>query len=72
MAQRSLHTCQTQSALVLAAHQHFLTNRGIGEFIRGDTRGDDWHLLNKEGAFSLPGYYALYLMGVGYADDPFA
>ena len=52
-------------ALVLAAHQHFLTNRGIGEFIRGDTRGDDWHLLNKEGAFSLPGYYALYLMGVG-------
>ena len=52
-------------ALVLAAHQHFLTNRGIGEFIRGDTRGDDWHLLNKEGVFSLPGYYALYLMGVG-------
>jgi len=51
--------------LVLAAHQHFLTNRGIGEFIRGDARGDDWHLLNKEGVFSLPGYYALYLMGVG-------
>lgn len=48
---------------VLAAHQGLLSLGGLTEVIHSEERGSDFLSLNKEGIFSLPGYFALHLLG---------
>ncbi|KAL4534302.1 hypothetical protein Ndes2437B_g03585 [Nannochloris sp. 'desiccata'] len=63
-ASGSAVTCGLLGTVVLAMHQWLLSNKNMTEYIHSENfRGSDFISANKEGIFSLPGYFALHLLG---------
>jgi glucosaminylphosphatidylinositol acyltransferase len=64
VAQGSAVTCGLLGTVVLATHQWLLSSRNFTEYIHLESyRKSDLISANKEGIFSLPGYFALHLLG---------
>ncbi|KAI5639547.1 hypothetical protein M9H77_00622 [Catharanthus roseus] len=55
--------CGILGILILAGYQYVLLH-GLNEYLLSDERGTDIISLNKEGIFSIFGYWATYLVGV--------
>ena len=57
-------TCGLLGTVVIAMHQWLLSKKGMTEYIHSEIfRKSDLISANKEGIFSLPGYFALHLLG---------
>eukprot|EP00899_Mesostigma_viride_P025936 jgi/Mesvir1/6527/Mv16791-RA.1 len=50
---------------VLTGHQLLLSATSLGETLLSEQRGPGWLSRNKEGMGSIPGYWALFLLGQG-------
>ncbi|XP_022881932.1 uncharacterized protein At4g17910 isoform X2 [Olea europaea var. sylvestris] len=57
------HHCGTLGSLILIGYQVFLSS-GLNKYLLSEKRGTDLMNQNKEGIFSIFGYWGMYLIGV--------
>lgn len=59
--------CGILGIIILAGYQYLLL-QGLNEYMLSDKRGTDIISQNKEGIFSIFGYWSLYLVGIQLGD----